>query len=68
MFTKSGFFQLNPPYRVGEIAFGGEIALRAVKSGSTPGGWIKFHRERKRTISSEDASPRISPRQRRDFT
>ena len=31
------------PFRVDEIACGGEIALRAVKSASTAGGWISFH-------------------------
>ena len=31
-------------------------------------GRISFHRERKRTISSEGESPKISPRLRRDFT
>ncbi len=41
--ASAGLFQRNPPYRVGEIACGGEIALRAVKSASTAGGWISFH-------------------------
>ena len=41
--SRNGVFSVIPPLRVGEIAFGGEIALRAVKSASPAGGWISFH-------------------------
>ena len=47
------------PCGVGEIAFGGEIAPRAVKSASTAGGWISFHRTRKRSISPEGEARRF---------
>jgi len=49
---------------VGEIAFGGEIALRAVKSGSTPDGWISFHQRRRPLISPFAAWQKISPERR----
>ena len=46
-----GFLQLNPPYRVGEIIFDGEIPC---------GGEIRLDAGRVDLISSE-AKPKISP-------
>ena len=65
---KDESFQLNPPCRVGEIRSSGEIVL-ADGEIRLDAGWVDLISPKSQTsISPEGISPRISPRQRRDFT